>query len=101
MGNSKQLQFILPKGRIQAKVIKILTRIGLEFSIDDRSYRPGCDDPDISVKLLKPQNIPSLVSLGRHDCGFTGYDWIVEQDAEVEELIDLGFDPVELVAAVP
>ena len=58
-------------------------------------------NPDIQAKHLKAQNIPSLVALGRHDCGFAGYDWIVEQEADVIELLDLGFDPVRIIAAVP
>jgi ATP phosphoribosyltransferase len=50
---------------------------------------------------LKPQNIAALIALGRHDCGFTGADWIEEQQADVVELLDLGFDPVRIVAAIP
>jgi ATP phosphoribosyltransferase len=101
MQPDRQLKLILPKGRIQEKVLSLLARIGIEFSLGERSYRPGCNNPAINVKLLKPQNIPKLVELGRHDCGFTGYDWIVEQDARVTEMLDTGFDPVELVAAAP
>jgi ATP phosphoribosyltransferase len=33
--------------------------------------------------------------------GFTGYDWIAESGAEVTEIMDLGLDPVKIVAAVP
>jgi ATP phosphoribosyltransferase len=95
------LKLILPKGRIQEKVLRLMNRIGLTFNVDPRSYRPACNDREIVAKLLKPQNIPDLVALGRHDCGFTGHDWVVEQKADVVELLDLGFDPVRLVAAVP
>ena len=95
------LKMILPKGRIQEKVLGILARIGTEIGIDGRSYRPGSNDPTLDIKLLKPQNIPLLVALGRHDCGFTGHDWVIEQNADVVELLDLGFDPIRLVAAVP
>lgn len=101
MSNDRTLKLILPKGRIQEKVIALLSRVGLKINLEGRSYRPGCSDADIEIKLLKPQNIPKLIDLGRHDCGFTGYDWVVEQDADVEELVDTGFDPVRLIAAVP
>ena len=50
---------------------------------------------------MKPQNIARLVELGSHDIAFTGRDWVVETGARVEEIMDLGFDPVRLVAAVP
>jgi ATP phosphoribosyltransferase len=95
------LKLVLPKGRIQERVMHLLSRAGLQFRLDSRSYRPTCSDPSVEVKLLKPQNIPTLVSLGRHDCGFTGWDWVCEQQATVTELMDLGFDPVRIVAAVP
>jgi ATP phosphoribosyltransferase len=95
------LRLTIPKGRIQDKVMTLLGQIGMNFLADGRSYRPLCSDPHIVTKLLKSQNIPSLVALGRHDCGFSGYDWIVEQDADVVELLDLNFDPVRIVAAMP
>ncbi len=101
-GNEKtKLRLTIPKGRIQEKVMTLLGQIGMNFLADGRSYRPLCSDPYVVTKLLKSQNIPSLVALGRHDCGFSGYDWIVEQDADVVELLDLNFDPVKIVAAMP
>jgi ATP phosphoribosyltransferase len=50
---------------------------------------------------MKAQNIPALIHLGRHDAGFTGLDWIYEQRADVVELLDLNYDPVKIVAAIP
>ncbi|MBS1957084.1 MAG: ATP phosphoribosyltransferase [Cyanobacteria bacterium SZAS-4] len=101
-GNEKtKLRLTIPKGRIQEKVMTLLGQIGMNFLADGRSYRPLCSDPYVVTKLLKSQNIPSLVALGRHDCGFSGYDWIVEQDADVVQLLDLNFDPVKIVAAMP
>lgn len=103
---SNTLQMLLPKGRLQDKVLSLLGRVGLEFSFSHRSYRPKCSDPEVEAKFLKPQNIASLVNLGRHDVGFVGYDWIVElgldgEDSDLVEVMDLGFNPVRLVAAVP
>jgi len=95
------LKLTLPTGHIQEKVLKLLEQIGISFLSTGRSYRPVCTDPSIQAKMLKAQNIPALVALGRHDCGFSGYDWIYEQGAQVVELIDLGFDPVRIVAAMP
>ena len=50
---------------------------------------------------MKPQNIGKLLELGAHDVGFTGRDWVEESNADVEEIMDLGFDTVRIVAAVP
>jgi ATP phosphoribosyltransferase len=57
------------------------------------------NDPRLELKILKPQNIPALVEMGRHDLGFTGHDWVVESGCKVEELDDLGLEPVDVVAA--
>lgn len=99
--NSVILKMTLPNGRIQEKVIRLLEQIGILFNQTGRSYRPFCNDREIETKILRAKNIPGMVSLGRHDCGFAGKDWIYEQDADVIELLDLGFDPVTIVAAVP
>ena len=99
--SASALKLTLPKGRIQEKVLDLLSAVGLQFQTSHRSYRPVCNDSSIQTKLLKAQNLPALVALGRHDCGFTGADWVYEQQADVEELLDLQFDPVRIVAAIP
>ncbi|MBN1433773.1 ATP phosphoribosyltransferase [Candidatus Fermentibacterales bacterium] len=96
-----RLRLLLPAGRIQEKVLGLLRRSGLEFGMTARSYKPVCSDPAIEAKMLKPQNIPQLVALGRHHCGFTGLDWVVEQEADVMELLDLGYDAATIVSAIP
>lgn len=95
------LKMVLPSGRIQEKVVALLERVGLSFAKSGRSYRPRTSQTGVVAKFLKAQNIPDLVALGRHDCGFSGLDWIVEREADVVELLDLGFDPVSIVAAMP
>ena len=101
----KKLKLVLPKGRLQEKVVNLLSAIGIDLIFSSRSYRPLCSDSEIEIKLLKPQNIPPLLALGRHDAGFAGHDWMLENDLEdsrdVAELLDLKFNKVRLVAAVP
>ena len=91
----------MPKGKLYDKVSSLLSEAGLGLSQNGRNYRPKCADFEVEVKVLKPQNIPKLVELGSQDLAFTGYDWIVEEAAQVTELLDTGFDPVKVVAAVP
>ncbi|MFH1306557.1 MAG: ATP phosphoribosyltransferase [Candidatus Micrarchaeota archaeon] len=88
----------MPKGRLYNEVILLLKDAGFNLSGNSRNYRPTINDPKIEVKILKSQNIPKLVELGSQDIAFTGYDWVVEQNADVQELMDLGFNPVKLVA---
>ncbi len=92
---------LLPKGRIFENIKRLLSDAGLELKTNGKDYVPASSDDRIRCKLMKPQNIAELVEYGFHDCGFTGYDWVVESGAEVVELLDTGFDSVRIVSAVP
>jgi ATP phosphoribosyltransferase len=96
-----KLKMVIPKGRIYSNVVKLLNDSGFGIEADERIYVPRIEDVELEAKIMKPQNIPKLLELGSHDVGFTGYDWIVETKADVIEIIDLKFDPVKIVAAVP
>ena len=97
----EKFKLVIPKGRIHKNVVKLLEDIGIRVEADERTYRPIVSAPEMYVKIMKPQNIPKLVEIGAHDAGFTGYDWILETGADVVELLDTGFDPVKIVAAIP
>ncbi|HZK20243.1 MAG TPA: ATP phosphoribosyltransferase [Treponemataceae bacterium] len=97
----EKLKILLPKGRIYENVIKLFDGAGITISLPERAYRPTVNQDDLEAKVMKPQNIGKLLELGAHDIGFTGRDWIDETDADVEEILDLGFDKVRLIAAVP
>jgi len=96
-----KLKMVIPKGRMFNKVSSLLADVGIHISGSDRSYRPGCNDEELQIKLLKSANIPPLIALGQHDCGFAGDDWVKEQNAETLSILDLGFDPVSIVACIP
>lgn len=97
----KKLKMVIPKGRIYGNVVRLLNDAGFGVEVDERAYIPRIDDSEIEAKIMKPQNIPRLVELGSHDVGFTGYDWILETGANVIEIMNLLFDPVKIVAAIP
>ncbi len=97
----QRLRLVLPKGRIFDGVLALLGDAGFGMEVDERLYVPRVEDPYLECKIMKPQNIPTLLEIGSHDAGFTGYDWIVETGADIDEVLDLGFDPVRIVAAVP
>ncbi len=95
------LKVVIPKGRIYEKVTQLMNDAGYRVSVQGRELKPVSGDPEIELKIMKPQNIPQLVALGSHDAGFAGLDWCVETASEVETVLDLGLDPVRIVAAVP
>ncbi|NOZ00346.1 MAG: ATP phosphoribosyltransferase [Deltaproteobacteria bacterium] len=93
------IRLAVPKGRLEPEVTTLLRDVGLDPGRGARSYRPTVSAPDIALKMFKPQNIPALVGLGSADVGFTGGDWVKESGADVVEVLDLGFNPVRIVAA--
>jgi ATP phosphoribosyltransferase len=100
--NSPQiLRLALPKGHMQAAVITLLEDAGVHTTTTARSYRPAVSLPDTEAKLLRPQNIVEMLTVGSRDAGFTGADWVAELDGGLVEVLDTGLDPVEIVAAAP
>jgi ATP phosphoribosyltransferase len=97
----EKLKMVIPKGRMFNKLSELLQDAGIHIHTNDRSYIPYVSDLDIEAKIMKAQNIAKLVELGAHDIGFTGYDWVIESEADVEEILDLRLDPVTIVAAIP
>lgn len=93
------LKILVAKGRLLPAVSKLLLEAGLISEVIDQAYVIPSTDPRLKFKLMKPQNIPELVELGSYDAGFTGHDWVVEKRARVEEILNLGFNPVKIVSA--
>ncbi len=93
------IRLALPKGRMQEGVVNLLADAGVHVHFDARSYRPTLSLPGFEAKLLKPQNIVEMLHAGSRDLGFAGADWVAELDAHLVELLNTGFDPVQLVAA--
>ena len=96
-----KLKILIPKGRIFDNVSRLFADAGLSISLTDRTYRPSLGADWLDAKIMKPQNVGELLEMGSHDAGFTGIDWIRESGADVEDILDLGFDKVRIVAAVP
>jgi ATP phosphoribosyltransferase len=96
-----KLRLLVPKGRTFDKVAGLLTEAGFPVALAERTYRPAMGVDWLDAKIMKPQNVAELLELGSHDAGFTGIDWVRESGADVAEVMDLGFDKVKIVAAVP
>jgi ATP phosphoribosyltransferase len=97
----EKLRILIPKGRMFDNVSRLFAEAGFPIRLADRTYRPVLGAEWLDAKIMKPQNVGELLELGSHDAGFTGMDWVRESGAGVEVLMDLGFDRVRIVAAVP
>lgn len=99
--SSQCVRLALPKGRMKDGVFSVLAEAGIRIKVSDRGYRPTVNLPDFEVKILKPQNIVEMLDAGSRDLGFAGDDWVQEKGANLVELVDMGLDPVRVVAAAP
>lgn len=95
------VKFAVPKGSIEEATFKFLEQAYQTVSGRGRTYRVKLSDPEIDVKILRPQEIPTYVQEGFYDVGITGRDWILEAKADVEVLLDLEIGRVKQVIAVP
>jgi len=103
---NKLLKIGLPKGSLQESTLKLFRKAGYHISISARSYYPSFDDHEIEAMLIRAQEMARYVEDGILDCGLTGKDWILEQNAVVHEVAELiyakeGLRSVKWVIAVP
>lgn len=85
------LKLGLPKGSLQESTFRLFEKAGFRISVSSRSYFPHIDDPEIDPVLLRAQEMARYVQEGILDCGITGYDWILENEADVVEICDLEY----------
>jgi ATP phosphoribosyltransferase len=104
--DNKLLRFGVPKGSLEAQTLELMRKSGWRISVGERSYIPRVDDPALSCRLLRPQEMPRYIADGTLDAGITGSDWIVENGVdlvEVESFIysKTSLQPTRWVLCVP
>ncbi|MCC8193056.1 MAG: ATP phosphoribosyltransferase [Deltaproteobacteria bacterium] len=83
------VKFGLPKGSLEEATINLFARSGWKISMRNRNYFPEINDPAITARLCRPQEMPAYVAEGVLDAGLTGKDWILENRADVVVVADL------------
>lgn len=95
-----KVKFAIPGGSLAKDTFEILERAGYTILGQERTYRPTINDPEIELKVLRPQEIPFFVSEDLQDIGITGLDWIRETCANVEILQNLEYGKIRLNVAI-
>ncbi len=102
------LKLGIPAGSLQEATAELFRKAGYKITFASRSYYPTVDDPEIHCTLIRAQEMARYVRDGSLDCGLTGLDWVIENDAResVVEMAELVFSkvsrrPVRWVLAVP
>ena len=106
--SEEAVRFALPDGHQQLHTLRLLNKAGIH--IDDYpsavgNRRPTINLPGVTVKVIRPQDMPLQVANGNFDLAITGRDWLMEHlyqfpSSPVIELIDLKLGKVKIVAVV-
>ncbi len=96
------LNIALPKGRLGNRAYKIFREMGYvcpEMDEDNRKLVFENTEAGVRYLLVKPSDIAIYVEHGAADIGVVGRDVLLETEADVYELLDLGFGKCRLAVA--
>ncbi len=96
------LQIALPnKGALSEGTVELVREAGYRCKRDGRELMVRDTDNDVEFYFLRPRDIAVYVGNGLLDLGITGRDLAQDGDAEVAELMALGFGKSSFRYAVP
>ena len=102
------IKFALPDGHAQKHAAELLLRAGvhvLDYPSSTGNRRPETDLEGVSIKVIRPQDMPLQVANGNFDLAITGKDWVLDHlyqfpSSPVMELLDLRSSWVKIVAVI-
>jgi ATP phosphoribosyltransferase len=102
------VRLALPDGHQQAPTQKLLDKAGIrldDYPSEKGNRRPTANLEGVSVKVIRPQDMPLQVANDNFDLAITGRDWLTEHlcqfpSSPVKELADLKLGRVKVVAVV-
>jgi len=98
----RKIRIAIPsKGRLNPPSIQVLQNASINILRKDRTYVSETSDPRFEAVFARALDVPIYIQYGATDLGLTGHDIILEREADVHELLDLGFGKSRLVVAVP
>ena len=89
------------KGRMAPPALELLAAAGLRFEAGERALHVPSQNAPVDLLLVRPHDIPEYVQDGVVHAGITGANLVVEAQAGVVQLAELGFARCTLEAAVP
>jgi len=97
------LRVALAQGALMPDTRSALNAAGLPTDVlengDRRLLVPA--GQDVAYVLSRPGDVPTYVAHGAADIGIVGKDVLLESDADVLELVDLGYGRCTFVVAAP
>ena len=102
------VRLALPDGHQQPPTLRLLDKAGIhinDYPSPAGNRRPTTNLAGVMVKVIRPQDMPLQVANGNFDLAITGRDWLRDHlyqfpSSPVEELLDLKYGKVKIVAVV-
>ena len=96
------LQIALPnKGALARDAVELIQSAGYRCQRSGRELRVRDTKHQVLFYFLRPRDIATYISNGILDLGIIGRDFLIEQRAELEEILPLGFGSAKLCYAGP
>ena len=92
----------LAKGRLASECADTFIRCGIRAEVlkeDTRKLVLETPDKKFRFFFVKPSDVPTYVEYGVADIGIVGKDTLLEADADLYEMLDLGFEKCRLCLA--
>src|SRR3954454_24038487 len=99
--DGRLLVAVTSKGRMPPPALELLAAAGLRFEAGERALHVPSQNAPVDLLLVRPHDIPEYVQDGVVHVGITGANLVVEAEADVATLAELGFASCTLEAAVP
>ena len=103
------VRLALADGHQQKPTVALLNKAGIrinDYPSETGNRRPTVEGiPGLSIKVIRPQDMPMQVAAGNFDLAVTGRDWLRDHrlqfpSSPVREMVNLKFGKVRIVAVV-
>jgi ATP phosphoribosyltransferase len=102
------VRLALPDGHQEKHTVELLNKAGIfidDYPSPTGNRRPTINLDGVTIKVIRPQDMPLQVANGNFDLAITGKDWLTDHlnlfpSSPVRELLDLKFGWVKIVAVV-
>lgn len=94
--------FAVPKkGRLYEKCLGLLAGAGMQYTRPNRLDIAECTNMPVTLVFLPAADIATYVAEGNVDIGITGLDVVQESEADVNQIMRLGFGKCKLCVLAP
>lgn len=98
------LTIALPKGKLFAKSVELLAKVGYSADNvveDSRKLVITNEVSKVKFIIVKTMDLPTYVEYGAADIGIIGKDVLLEEKKDIYELLDMKYGKCRLMVAVP